>query len=1043
MFALDLFNNDHERRLAEGAVDQLEQRRIDDLAMKMDDLVARAKTATTPEAKAALVKEFQKCKAERDGYFKVRESGIPGNVPAEKIPGKEDLLKGRGRTYYEESDAQDRLDLHHRIDISTQDQKDHEAAMRAREFERNQARIRQQQGNLAAGVDIERWLKPYQLLLKNNFEPVKTKDRFEYLMQVALKLKGTNAGFSGNTGMSHAAKIFGLQFDEQKLVANLIRNAPKIRDLEDSMHSNVSEAGSVQAKTDDALRAHWEKLKREKQAGVQRSVPTEKIPGKENLLKGKGRSYYESQKKNTKQVAEVADPKDPTGQIAIHDQGMALPITSQYAGDGQFKVTIKNKPCIVTVAGFEIDDNRPGILDSFYLTDVATGKTEHITGGWNDPVAVAIFNNLETNQKPALKEIYKQDIELGRQTDWEERPERLQGLKLSGYNAIPADRFIKARDDMKKVTGQDLDEKKLGQLRPKLGSTRDIGKSVKKFRTQRGLDESQQLHPGDPVVVTAPNEFEGKTGEIYELSPSGKFVIVDLYNHGKHSMHLSDIEYNQYADQEEDDWYDEGLDEGAMSELDIMRQDLERMNERQFFTAYGISKQAFQQKYRTLLNPAPQQDTPVDEGWSDAIVAQRTGQPRTPYSVYIKGKKWKDFENDDHAEAVANKLRAKFQAEGRDPSVITIAPTDYDKDLKEAGSPAQQAAIAIAKKKQVSEFAPGNGGDDNNDVDPRLVKMAHDAGVVKGYSLADAATLTRAMAIDEWDTYNNGIYKQYFANGFKKGRLEKIRHGNEQYNLNLKLMKDGSVRHGEQGVEEVAPPGARAERMVKHIKKSLSKDGHLSGKDKAIAYATTWKAHNAGKVEEGVMSNVHAAMADVYHRLAPKIERHRDSFLAGQLYDELENIAELHGIEPEFKRMMAGARNRAHMDYDTNPGGFQNWFWYLPFADDEEELAEEQDTSGVESAIIRRIMVAHTDLLKQFGPQKVMQAAEEVAYNVGNVDEIGTSDVSAYVNQVRQILGATDEEQVNEKWSQKYKSSINCANPKGFSQRAHCASKKK
>jgi len=51
-------------------------------------------------------------------------------------------------------------------------------------------------------------------------------------------------------------------------------------------------------------------------------------------------------------------------------------------------------------------------------------------------------------------------------------------------------------------------------------------------------------------------------------------------------------------------------------------------------------------------------------------------------------------------------------------------------------------------------------------------------------------------------------------------------------------------------VDEVAPPGARAERMVKGIKKSLSKDGHLSDKDKAIAYATTWKAHKAGKVEE-------------------------------------------------------------------------------------------------------------------------------------------------------------------------------------------------
>ena len=55
---------------------------------------------------------------------------------------------------------------------------------------------------------------------------------------------------------------------------------------------------------------------------------------------------------------------------------------------------------------------------------------------------------------------------------------------------------------------------------------------------------------------------------------------------------------------------------------------------------------------------------------------------------------------------------------------------------------------------------------------------------------------------------------------------------------------------GDMPVAEVAPPGAKAERMVKHIKKSMSKDGKLSDKDKAIAYATTWKAHKQGKVEE-------------------------------------------------------------------------------------------------------------------------------------------------------------------------------------------------
>ena len=35
------------------------------------------------------------------------------------------------------------------------------------------------------------------------------------------------------------------------------------------------------------------------------------------------------------------------------------------------------------------------------------------------------------------------------------------------------------------------------------------------------------------------------------------------------------------------------------------------------------------------------------------------------------------------------------------------------------------------------------------------------------------------------------------------------------------------------------------------------------------------------------------------------------------------------------------------------------------------------------------------------------------------------------------------ENKLDEKWSQKYKSSINCSHPRGFSQKAHCAGKKK
>jgi hypothetical protein len=72
-----------------------------------------------------------------------------------------------------------------------------------------------------------------------------------------------------------------------------------------------------------------------------------------------------------------------------------------------------------------------------------------------------------------------------------------------------------------------------------------------------------------------------------------------------------------------------------------------------------------------------------------------------------------------------------------------------------------------------------------------------------------------------------------------------------------------------------------------------------------------------------------------------------------------------------------------------------------------QHLREDSDGGeAVEIAIIKRILVSHIDLIMEFGLDKVTQAIEEVAYNVGDVDEIGTSDVSAYVNQVKQILGA-------------------------------------
>jgi len=57
------------------------------------------------------------------------------------------------------------------------------------------------------------------------------------------------------------------------------------------------------------------------------------------------------------------------------------------------------------------------------------------------------------------------------------------------------------------------------------------------------------------------------------------------------------------------------------------------------------------------------------------------------------------------------------------------------------------------------------------------------------------------------------------------------------------------IQESDEELEEKAPPGAKAERMVKHIKKGYADDGKITDKEKSIAYATAWKQHNKEKNE--------------------------------------------------------------------------------------------------------------------------------------------------------------------------------------------------
>jgi len=70
-----------------------------------------------------------------------------------------------------------------------------------------------------------------------------------------------------------------------------------------------------------------------------------------------------------------------------------------------------------------------------------------------------------------------------------------------------------------------------------------------------------------------------------------------------------------------------------------------------------------------------------------------------------------------------------------------------------------------------------------------------------------------------------------------------------------------------------------------------------------------------------------------------------------------------------------------------------------------ESVTESDEYSPVAQAITRRIMLQRVDLLSKYGPERVGDAIDEVAHFVGDVEEIGTSDVSGWVRQVERNLG--------------------------------------
>jgi hypothetical protein len=168
---------------------------------------------------------------------------------------------------------------------------------------------------------------------------------------------------------------------------------------------------------------------------------------------------------------------------------------------------------------------------------------------------------------------------------------------------------------------------------------------------------------------------------------------------------------------------------------------------------------------------------------------------------------------------------------------------------------------------QFKDLAQGGDEDEGGETDDGYALASAGFGSDEDY---ESVEMERVRDPEDWDEGNTEPPNNFAVS--INGKQWKVFKGRGQYadddreKQHYRQLKDWAAKKSEatgkkwevhvtgenptESIEqESAPPTAKGERMVKHIKKGYADDGKLSDKEKGIAYATAWKQHNKDKNE--------------------------------------------------------------------------------------------------------------------------------------------------------------------------------------------------
>jgi hypothetical protein len=70
-------------------------------------------------------------------------------------------------------------------------------------------------------------------------------------------------------------------------------------------------------------------------------------------------------------------------------------------------------------------------------------------------------------------------------------------------------------------------------------------------------------------------------------------------------------------------------------------------------------------------------------------------------------------------------------------------------------------------------------------------------------------------------------------------------------------------------------------------------------------------------------------LSRIYDKESQGVEQHEDEEGAKRIAKELNDAAKSLGVSQYMRNLYNSAARSAHMDFDTDPGGFENWFPYV------------------------------------------------------------------------------------------------------------------